>query len=298
LHDVATVPAWVRELAQNAPYGADNARGSLNLIDETACARAAAAIRLGQSISIARRLQANDYNSTPTHPTYRHESEYVDTGDGMGWGLSHLTLDPHGLQNTHIDALNHVAVEGTFYGGRPVDDPHQGSVDVLAGSGVLTRAIYLDMLTVHGTAWARRPVTADDLDEALSAGGVVLQPGDAVLLDMGRDRFETAVGHMLGGPETDQDAGGGLASDGARWMAERRVSVLAWDMLDSREAKASRGTAHVLGWAIGLVLVDNCDFARLRLALGPGSKIAGALVLAPLAVEGANGVNVNPLVLR
>jgi hypothetical protein len=44
-------------------------------------------------------------------------------------------LNPHGLQNTHLDALNHVAVDGTFYGGRPVADPEQGSADVLAPTG-------------------------------------------------------------------------------------------------------------------------------------------------------------------
>jgi hypothetical protein len=115
---------------------------------------------------------------------------------------------------------------------------------------------------------------------------------------MGRDRFEAARGHMLGGPETEQDAGGGLSGDGARWVAEHQVSVLAWDMLDSREAKETHASAHILTWAIGLLLLDNCDFAALRLARGgQGSGVAGALVVSLLAVEGANGVNLNPLVL-
>jgi hypothetical protein len=69
-------------------------------------------------------------------------------------------------------------------------------------------------------------------------------------------------------------------------------------MLDSRDAKASHATAHILTWAIGLLLLDNCDFAALRRALGGGTQVAGALVVALLAVEGANGVNFNPLVLR
>ena len=63
------------------------------------------------------------------------------------------------------------------------------------------------------------------------------------------------------------------------------------------EAKAAHASAHILTWAIGLLLLDNCDFAALRRAHGPGTKVAGALVVALLAVEGANGVNLNPLVL-
>jgi len=71
-----------------------------------------------------------------------------------------------------------------------------------------------------------------------------------------------------------------------------------WDMLDSCQAKLTHASAHVLTWAIGLLLVDNCDFGALRAAIGAGSQVAGAIVIAPLVVEGANGVNVNPLILR
>ena len=148
-----------------------------------------------------------------------------------------------------------------------------------------------------GTGWADRPVDGADIDAALAAAGIVVEAGDALCLDMGRDRFESARGHPLGGPETDQDAGGGLSGDGARWVAEHAVSVLAWDMLDSSEANRTHGSAHVLTWAIGLLLLDNCDFAALRAAHGPGTKVVGALVISLLAVPGSNGVNLNPLIL-
>jgi hypothetical protein len=80
-------------------------------------------------------------------------------------------------------------------------------------------------------------------------------------------------------------------------VAEHGVSILAWDMLDSRQAKAEHASAHILTWAIGLLLLDNCDFAALRKARGGGTGVAGALVISPLAVEGANGANLNPLVV-
>jgi hypothetical protein len=141
-------------------------------------------------------------------------------------------------------------------------------------------------------------VTGDDLDAAMAAAGIVFESGDALVLHMGRDRFEAASGHPLGGPESDTDAGGGLSAEGARWVAEHGVSMLVWDMLDSSTAKLTHASAHVLTWAIGLLLVDNCDFGELRAAIGPGTQPAGALVVAPLVIEGANGVNLNPLVLR
>jgi hypothetical protein len=292
------MPDWVRELAASHRFGRGDRRGTANLIDAAARARAAAEIRSGESISVSRPLRGNDYNSTPEHPGFAHETWYAPTDDGMGWGQDQVVLNCHGLLNTHIDGLNHVAVDDTFYGGRPVDGRDQGSVDVLARSGLLARAVYVDIPALHDTDWARRPVTGEDLDAALATAGVTFEAGDALVLDMGRDRFEAASGHPLGGPESDTDAGGGLAADGARWVAEHGVSMLVWDMLDSRDAKLTHASAHVLTWAIGLLLVDNCGFADLRAALGPGTRIAGAIAVAPLVIEGANGVNVNPLILR
>jgi hypothetical protein len=293
------MPNWMAELAASQPFGADDRRGTANLVDAAARARAASVITTGESISLARPLRGNDYNSTPEHPGFEHGIWYVPTDDGMGWGQDHLVLNCHGLLNTHIDGLNHVAVNDTFYGGRPVDEVEDhGSVDVVARGGLLTRAVYVDIPTLRGSEWADEPVTGEDIDAALAAGGVTFESGDALVLDMGRDRFETSSGHPLGGPESDTDAGGGLSSEGARWVAENGVSMLVWDMLDSCNAKLMHASAHVLTWAIGLLLVDNCDFSPLRAAVGPGTCVAGALVVAPIVVEGANGVNVNPLILR
>src|SRR5579862_304815 len=292
------MPAWVRELAASRPFGAGDRRGTTNLVDAAARARGAALIRSGETISLSRPLRGSDYNSTPEHPGFAHETWYVPTPDGMGWGQDQLTLNCHGLLNTHIDGLNHVAVDDTFYGGRAIDDPDVGSTDVLARSGLLTRAVYVDVPGARGTRWAERPVSGEELDALLAGAGVAFERGDALVLDMGRDRFEAAAGHPLGGPESDTDAGGGLAADGARWVAEHGVSMLVWDMLDSCDAKLTHASAHVLTWAIGLLLVDNCDFAPLRAVIGPGAQVAGAIVIAPLVVEGANGVNVNPLILR
>jgi hypothetical protein len=291
------MPDWMRKLAGEHRFGRDDRRGTANLIDAAARARGATCIQTGESVSLARPLRGHDYNSSGERPGYWHETWYRLDADGTGWGLDHLVLNPHGLQNTHLDALNHVAVDGTFYGGRPVDDPVQGSADVLAPGGLVTRALYVDIPSHRGTDWADRPVDGADIDAELAAAGIVVEAGDALCLDMGRDRFESARGHPLGGPETDQDAGGGLSGDGARWVAEHGISILAWDMLDSREAKLTHASAHMLTWAIGLLILDNCDFASLRAAHGPGTKVAGALVVSVLPVSGSNGVNLNPLIV-
>jgi hypothetical protein len=203
------MPEWIRALAAARPFGADDRRGTANLIDAAARARAAGCIKTGDSVSLARPLLGGDYNTTEARPGFRHETWYSPAPDGTGWGQDHLILNPHGLQNTHLDALNHVAADGTFYGGRPVADSGQGSADVLAPHGLVTRAVYVDIPHHRGTDWADRPVDGADIDAALAEAGIIVMPGDAICLDMGRDRFEAASGHPLGGPESEQDAGGG-----------------------------------------------------------------------------------------
>ena len=292
------LPDWVAALAASHPFGKDDRRGTVNLIDDGARARAAALVRSGKTISLSRPVRGGDYNTTPERPGFAHQVTYRSDPDGTGWGMEHIVLNPHGLMNTHVDGLNHVAVNGTYYGGRPVDGPVQGSVDAMAPDGLVTRAVHVDIPALRNTEWAGSEVTGAEIQAALDGAGVTFERGDALLLDMGRDRFEISSGHVLGGPESDHDAGGGLSSDGARWVAEHGVSMLAWDMLDSRQAKEAHASAHVLTWAIGLLLVDNCDYAALRAALGGGTQVAGALVVAPVLVEGANGVNVNPIVMR
>ncbi len=148
------VPDWIAQLAASRPFGEDDRRGTVNLIDGPALARAVGVVRTGQTVSLARPLRGGDYNTTPDRPGFAHEIDYRATPDGMGWGSEHIVLNPHGLMNTHIDALNHVAVNGTFYGGRAVDSPVQGSAEVLAPNGLIVRAIYVDIPAARGTDWA------------------------------------------------------------------------------------------------------------------------------------------------
>jgi kynurenine formamidase len=119
---------------------------------------------------------------------------------------------------------------------------------------------------------------------------VTFEPGDALLLDMGRDRYEAA------GNSWQPDHNPGIGANGARWIVDHGVSVLCWDFLDAFHADEPLAPVHLLNWATGLVLVDNCDHSRLRAALADGGS-TGALVIGPLPIDGGTGNNVNPIVL-
>ena len=88
----------------------------------------------------------------------------------------------------------------------------------------------------------------------------------------------------------------GLGADGARWIVDHGIATLCWDFLDAVHPDQPLGSVHLLTWAIGLVLVDNCDYARLRRAMD-GERSTCAIALAPLPIVGGTGNNVNPLAL-
>lgn len=295
--------AWIRQLASEHRYGPGDTRGSANLIDATARARGLAAATTGASVGLARPLGAGTSRRGDGHQQFHVEVFYTDGPIGMG--SDHVELDCHGIVNTHIDWLNHIAVDGTFYGGRPVPgaagagreegDPSPGDEEpslMELTEGLVTRAVHVDVPALRGTPWVDpdRPVTAEDLDGALRRAGVTFEAGDALLLDMGRDRFE-AAGHRL--PAEVQP---GIGASGARWIAEHEVSLLCWDFLDSNHPAEPLAAVHMLNWAIGLLLVDNCDHQRVRAALGP-DRATAALVVNPLPIAGATGGNVNPIVI-
>jgi len=287
---------WLEGLHAEARFGPRDRLGTLNLVDATARARGIASAITGTPVSLARPLPP-DPATTGDRPAFSIQVRVEDLTEPVVMASDHVEIDCHGLHSTHVDALNHMGRHRTWYGGWAVDDPDGPSLADLADHGMVTRAVFADIPAVRGAEWVApdEPVTGDDIDAALAAAGVEFAPGDALLLSMGRDRFEAAgnvYASMVGDP-----APPGAGVDAARWIAERGASIVGWDFLDSGHRSQPPGAVHMLIWAIGLVLVDNCDFAAARAAFRDAGRATGLLVVAPLRIPGATGCTVNPLVL-
>jgi kynurenine formamidase len=260
--------------------------GTAALIDDASRARAAAAMSSGASVPLARPL---------THPGFEVEVTYTDGPVGMG--ADEVTFACHGRSNTHLDALNHIALDGTWHGGWSVRDPDAPTVVDLAAHGLVTRGVLVDIPSVRATPWvdADAPVQADDIERALATTGTRFEPGDALLLYMGRDRFE-AAGNELAGLR-DAVTVPGVGRSAAEWIIDRGVSILCWDFLDSNHPSEPFACVHLLVWAAGLVLVDNCELSAAATHQRARGVADGALVVAPIAVPGGTGSVVHPFLL-
>jgi len=289
-----SLPDWVAAVAREANEATDQRLGTLARIDAASRARGIESVELFEVVTLGR--------------VCRDEQSIRNTGQsGFGMltstsshgcvvlGHDNLEVECHGLALTHIDGLNHFGVNGTWHGRIPIGDAASPSIADWASSGVVTRGVFLDIPAVRSSEWVDEnfPVTGSDLEAAVQAAGVTLAEGDALLIYMGRDRYE-AAGHKLEPLTISRAMRPGIGEDGARWLAKQRISAIAWDFLDAHHPAEVPHPVHFLIWALGLALVDNCDFARARSLVTSKQKHTGLLVVSPLNVPGGTGSVVNP----
>jgi kynurenine formamidase len=287
--------SWLQEAAaRNQPAGLDRL-GTLRHIDDAAKLRAAGAVKLGRSVSLER----------PLVEGVGYEVE-VTYGEPAGVPPSTpafdvVKLECHGLRLTHVDGLNHFGYGGTLYSGWSREDPDGPSPFDWAATGIFTRALHADISRVRGVDWCdpSEPLTGDDLAGAIAQLGTECLPGDAVLVDMGRDRYEAAgltPRSQLGAPEDYHQPG--MGPDGAEWLMDHKVAVVCWDFLDAVGPHLCNFSGHQMIWTVGQVFVDNVTYTSLHMEEDAGASTGiGALVVAPLAAPRTTGCVINPLFL-
>jgi kynurenine formamidase len=280
------LPGWLsaaRERHRTHPHG------SLGLIDAEARLRGVRAVTSGTAIPIGRPLA--EAVQSFSMEVWTHQNGIITSA------YDRISVECHGTEITHIDALNHFGLLSTFYGSSQTARGAEVDIGTIARHPVVTRAVFLDLTegTDAGHVDVGHPVQGADLQRALERAAVELLPGDALLLYMGRDRFEAAGGVFA--PLAQSPHGRpGISDDGARWLSEQPVGVVAWDLLDAHPAGEIDLPVHALSWALGLVLIDNCRLGELRDAMASRQPRAGLLVVSPLAIEGGTGCAVNPVV--
>jgi len=290
------VPDWIETLHRSwQERHRGEVLGSARLIDEAARLRAVSSVVSGKVVSLSRPLQVARFD-TPERTSRYHLEQSIRQVDRMVLARDRLTVDNHGYPNTHLDGLNHIGVDGTWCDGSPASlDGSTSSIKEWAEHGLITRGVFIDVASGRDGGWVEpgRPVTAGELAAAERRAGVDIEPGDAVLLRMGRDRYE-ADGRLYEAFTIGAGPTPGIGEDGIRWLADRQPSMLLWDFLEASESPL---IAHMLIWAVGLLLVDNCDFALCCSALQNREHQAGLVAIAPLRLARATGCPVNPLFL-
>ncbi len=193
----------------------DPERGALHHLTAERIAGAARLVRDGISVTLSLPLATEPVASNPS-PADHHMTMLSDTDIGSGslrFAKDYVGLDYHNDGHTHIDALCHVAYEGSLYDGRPqeavtADGAAVEAIEVLK-DGLVGRGVLLDIPRVRGVPWLEpgEHIFRADLEGAEREQGVRVEVGDILLVRTGHARRLAELGSV-----GDRDRQGRAAS--------------------------------------------------------------------------------------
>lgn len=300
---VAAFENLVAPLSNWRRWGPEDQLGTLNLLTDQSRLAGLASVRSGQQVSLARTIRSVASPGNPQPMLHLMKA----SGDAAAeLGGSHASdwigLACHGFAVTHIDALSHQFFNGFMYNGIPAravstrTGAGRGSVELLA-RGIVGRAVLADLPWALGLDWleAGASITATQLQHALDAAQVRLQPGDLLLVRTGRDA--RAARH---GPVDPMTAGAaGLDLDCLSWLHAHDVAVLGSDcngevMCPAGAPFATPIHAGALVY-LGMPLLDNLLLEELGQLCLTNGRWQFLLAVAPLALHRGTGCAVNPI---
>jgi kynurenine formamidase len=192
------------------------------------------------------------------HATHEQWDGITDS-DVVSPAVNRLELGEH--TGTHVDALSHMARQ------------HRGqSIDTMPLSMFYTEGICLDL--AH--KGLRELIEPEDLQRALTAAGLTIQPGDSVLLYT--DHYRRAFG------TDDWPYGPGLSAAAARWLGQQRIVAFGVETMSPGVRRVSNRDVHHICGEMGFTHYEN--LINLHPLIGRGRfRFIGL----PLRIRGGTG---------
>lgn len=288
-------------LRGEVPWGPDDRRGALNHLGPAQIQAAAGEARLGRTVSLAAPVE-NQVSADNPDPAQHRMVQAPGGADGLEFAADRIAMNIHGNADSHIDALCHVAFDGSLYNGVPASAvTSSGAVELsiaVAGGGIAGRGVLLDVPRSRGVPWLEPGdhVTLGDITAVEQGQGVRIGRGDIVLV---------RVGHRLRrkecGPWDAAAARAGLHPSVLPLLAERQVAVLGSDGNNDTAPSVVDGVdfpVHVLAInALGMQLMDYLEFDGLAPLCEEVGRWTFLCVIAPLRLPTGTGSPVNPIAI-
>jgi kynurenine formamidase len=305
------VEGYFTTLSNWQRFGPHDRLGTLNFITGASRRSAAASVTEGITVSCAWDIRANrpSANATLGTPPQRYMAltcREPSEPDGRGaMAAEWFGMLFHGLDVTHLDALSHMAWDGSFYNGVPVDSqsPADGSLELAvtdAAKGIVGRGVLLDIPVLTGRTWLEpgEAVQPHQLEEACARQGVAIEAGDIVILHTGFAQRRRDLGlnaSILSGGYP------GWHAACLPWLHRHQVAAIAADTAnDARPSGYHRvpTPVHYIGIvAMGLWLIDNCDLTELAQTCTRLGRWTFQFIASGLRLRGGTGSPVNPIAI-
>jgi kynurenine formamidase len=292
-------------------WGANDQRGTLNLITPAEVQRGVAAVRSGRSFSLALPFDEtgpqwdNVHMPERTNPELRTHTVNVSfTGDPRDFTTSDDSFRMGSQAVTHWDALSHVGYDGRLYNDTPstvvTADGGAQRLGIEHFGPVVTRGVLLDIAGAHGVDHFddNHAITGADLDAAAAAAAVTVQAGDVLLVRTGQMHFLRE-----GNKQRYSMPSPGLSTRSIEWLREHDVAAVATDTMTFEcypcEDPAVFMPVHMIHLRdMGLVQGQNWFLDELAVDCARDGQHDFLLVAPPLPLTGAVGSPVVPVAVK
>lgn len=277
-------------------WGADDERGTANLLSADGMRRAARLVRRGISYGLAAPLSPDGPNLPTRRPTWHVVTTRYQPSRQATFADDVVMMHTHGT--THIDALCHIFVGDKLYNGHPasaIQPMGAGRCGIQNVGPLVTRGVLLDIAGARGVAQLNggEAIEPDELDACANRQGITLGAGDVVLVRTGWWRLFGA------GPEARARfyaTEPGLSAACGKWFREHDLIALGAD--NPAVEAVSDWTAPLnlhrdVIWGCGGYLLEFLDLE----ALARDRVYEFMFVAAPLRLEGGVGSPIVPLAM-
>jgi kynurenine formamidase len=289
-------------LRGQVPWRPDDRRGALNHLGPAQIRAAASEVRLGRTVSLAAPIEHHASADNPDPAQYRMVQVPGAGADGLEFAADRIAMNIHGNADSHIDALCHVAFDGTLYNGVPASVvTAAGALELsiaIAADGIVGRGVLLDIPRLRGVPWLEPGdhVTPGDITAAERDQGVRVGQGDILLVRVGHKQRRKECGAWDAATTR-----AGLHPSVMSLLAERQIAVLGSDSNNDTAPSVAEGVefpVHVLAInALGLLLLDYLQFDELVPLCEEAGRWSFLCVIAPLRLPTGTGSPVNPIAI-
>jgi len=294
-----TTPAeyerWQKELSNWGRWGKDDELGTLNLVTPAKRKQAAALVKEGFSVSLARNASATKEIDNPC------PIEWAMTTDTPGMVMDRIAYPCiHGPGTTHLDSFAHVFFNGRMWNGdsKTLVTKEGGAAKnsiLTMKNGIVTRGVLYDIPRLKGVEYLEpgTRIFPEDLEAWEKKTGVKVGPGDAFIVRWGKWARRAKVG-----PWANDDAAG-LDNSCIPWLKKRDVALLGWETAGYSPQPAGdlpKSALHNFVLEIlGVHILDRGDFEALSEAAAARNRWEFMLTVAPLPIPHGTGSPVNPI---
>jgi kynurenine formamidase len=280
-------------------WGKGDQRGSGNHMKPETVLRAARLIKAGEVFELGRVLA----EGMPLPAGRRFEiftkRTRNDPGTNRRSSNEELVVSEIGQVGTQFDTFSHQMIAGSMYNCITLEEAASRTGFTKLGveqvGALITRGVLIDVAALKGVAVLSESyeITPQDLQAALAAQKLTLQPGDAVLI-------HTGWGTLWGKDNARyQRSSPGLGVAAAEWLAKQDPMLVGADNGGVEVApnpdKNLAGPGHQIFLVVnGIHLLEN-----LRLdELAARKAHEFALIVEPLKIQGGTGSSVAPIAIR